>query len=540
MRLRLIWNVRTSLYHPYRCIQVKKWFHELLLVNAVRVILYLKKNWKCADCHMENAATKLRCGRCRARKSRTISDQQYSNEMKETEWKEVFDPTAKHLYYFNTNTGETQWERPLSMGPTPHASGWFGRGAAGSTAGASYERNNEQYLKRPARKQVEYMASKHTILENAYEYNIWYGRHVGGDFDAVKNDQNEPAETRCVLAKDAGMTKADKSTRNYGQTNFCLFFARGTCAMGKECRYFHRIPVRTDLERFAKDEAHDIFGRERHRDFKDDMTGVGAMTKPCRTLFVGNLVKSEYASPRELEEVLWRHFGEWGEVENINLISRLSIAFIRFRFRSTAEFAKEAMSNQALDHNEILNIRWAHEDPNPVATDAAVRADADALVELLQKRGVAVNDKNAEFDTPADYHLPPNKKPRLDDHHAYPDTDAQYNDWQPVVDQATGDTYWWNKSTDQTSRDAPAHVANANADRALAALDAADRVAAAATNKAAANSLQKSTENYTPSSSLPAGWATAHDTTNGQIYYYNTLTNQTSWQVPSLSCSDDD
>ena len=28
------------------------------------------------------------------------------------------------------------------------------------------------------------------------------------------------------------------------------------------------------------------------------------------------------------------------------------------------EFAKIAMSNQALDHDEVINVRWAVEDPN--------------------------------------------------------------------------------------------------------------------------------------------------------------------------------
>lgn len=38
-----------------------------------------------------------------------------------------------------------------------------------------------------------------------------------------------------------------------------------------------------------------------------------------------------------------------------------------------AEFAKEAMGNQSLDQNEILCLRWAHDDPNPVAQDAINR-----------------------------------------------------------------------------------------------------------------------------------------------------------------------
>lgn len=77
---------------------------------------------------------------------------------------------------------------------------------------------------------------------------------------------------------------------------------------------------------------------------------MGSVLKPCRTLFVGSIACRKYADPRACEAALWRGFGEWGEVENVNLISRLSIAFVRFRSRAGAEFAKEAMANQTLEH----------------------------------------------------------------------------------------------------------------------------------------------------------------------------------------------
>ena len=50
--------------------------------------------------------------------------------------------------------------------------------------------------------------------------------------------------------------------------------------------------------------------------------------------------------PKVLEAALWKHFGEWGEVENVNLIARLSIAFVRYRYRCGAEIGREAMGNQ--------------------------------------------------------------------------------------------------------------------------------------------------------------------------------------------------
>jgi hypothetical protein len=145
------------------------------------------------------------------------------------------------------------------------------------------------------------------------------------------------------------------------------------CAKGVECIFFHRIP--TPRDDAACDELVDCFGRQRHAKHRDDMNGTGSFANPCRTLYVGGLQKEHYGRGK-LEEALKRHFIEWGEIEEAKVIHRLSIGFVRFRLRTSSgtiktnvetlhvlfisisvyfgdlfsEFAKEAMSNQALDH----------------------------------------------------------------------------------------------------------------------------------------------------------------------------------------------
>lgn len=119
---------------------------------------------------------------------------------------------------------------------------------------------------------------------------------------------------------------------------FCLHFARGACAKGPDCTFYHRCPTPDDDAR--TDELVDCFGRSRHSKHRDDMNGTGSFMKPCRTLFVGNFNKGRYASEEALELAMWRHFGEWGELENVNVIHRLSVAFPRYRLRTSAEFAK--------------------------------------------------------------------------------------------------------------------------------------------------------------------------------------------------------
>lgn len=39
-------------------------------------------------------------------------------------WREALDPTTKQIYYYNTETKETQWMRPTVMGAAPSGTGW--------------------------------------------------------------------------------------------------------------------------------------------------------------------------------------------------------------------------------------------------------------------------------------------------------------------------------------------------------------------------------------------------------------------------------
>ena len=90
----------------------------------------------------------------------------------------------------------------------------------------------------------------------------------------------------------------------------CLFFARGCCPYGWECEYLHTLP---DPEVNIPDTSKDCFARDKFADYRDDMGGVGSFTRQNRTLYVGRI--KETGTGPETEEVVKRHFKEWGEIE---------------------------------------------------------------------------------------------------------------------------------------------------------------------------------------------------------------------------------
>ncbi|KAF2854283.1 RNA binding protein [Plenodomus tracheiphilus IPT5] len=202
-------------------------------------------------------------------------------------------------------------------------------------------------------------------------FNIWYNKWSGGDRED-KYLSKTAAQGRCNVAKDSGYTKADKTPGSY----FCLFFARGICPKGVDCEYLHRLPTVTDI--FPSNI--DCFGRDKHSDYRDDMGGVGSFQRQNRTLYIGRIHVTD-----DIEEIVSRHFQEWGQIERTRVLTARGVAFVTYMNEANSQFAKEAMAHQSLDHNEILNVRWATVDPNPQAAKREAHRIEEQAAEAIRK-----------------------------------------------------------------------------------------------------------------------------------------------------------
>ena len=226
--------------------------------------------------------------------------------------------------------------------------------------------------RRPARPQVDPSTLKsEPPPQTGTIFNIWYNKWSGGDREDKYLSQTH-APGRCDVARDSGYTRADRVAGSY----FCLFFARGACPRGHECEYLHRLPGPHD--HFNPNV--DCFGRDKHSDYRDDMGGVGSFLRPNRTLYVGRIHPGD-----AIEEAVARHFAEWGEVERTRVLTGRGVAFVTYAGEANAQFAKEAMAHQSLDHDEILNVRWATMDPNPLAQKREARRIEEQAAEAVRR-----------------------------------------------------------------------------------------------------------------------------------------------------------
>ncbi|EFN52859.1 hypothetical protein CHLNCDRAFT_138339 [Chlorella variabilis] len=300
--------------------------------------------------------------------------------------------------------------------------------------------------KRLARKQVDAPVTGHEEVHAAGTVNIWTGRVLKEYRKPRENRKKEASAYRCHPKIDSGWTRGEGSGVEY----CCLYFARGICHHGHSCDFLHRLPTAQDEERHRTDYSHDIFGRERlpgHMDGRKK--GVGSYERECKTLYV-HYGGAGTLPTEQVRNIVGDNFGEWGPIENVHLVPSKTLAFIRrylqhlrhllplrYQWRSSAEFAKVAMHQQTLrgcDTTEILDVRWANDDPNPRAVVRVQQEREDALRDAYAKArraaaagGCAVNElaPDAKRARIQQLHLAATVQPGLASA-SYPNTDAQY------------------------------------------------------------------------------------------------------------------
>lgn len=323
-------------------------------------------------------------------------------------WVLFYDRVTGNPYFYNIVTHATAWEDP-----EPDAN-FAGGVRDSSTEGDDIPDNPAEngtlmdevdasilvglppYIStawrcRNARQQAKLDSKSVAYREGEDSFNLWYHKYTSDRFDTTIV---EPAESKCDPWADAGLTRADQDTSR--STVFCIWFAKGACSRGAECAYRHRVPTRDDDN--GNEQMYDIFGRKRHAEHKDDMGGVGSFLKDCRCLYISELVvdRDSPDAVQRLEAQLWRLFHPFGPIESIRVIPNKAIAFIKYEYRSAAEFAKVACANQPLGLSRAINVRWAFEDPNPRAAEQANIDNRTAFYASVERRIAAMSSKDRE------------------------------------------------------------------------------------------------------------------------------------------------
>eukprot|EP01080_Neovahlkampfia_damariscottae_P007400 gene7400-11724_t len=237
--------------------------------------------------------------------------------------------------------------------------------------------------------------------EGGQDYNIWYHKHIGSKRERF-GVELEKSATRTNISKDSGWSIGCSQKDPY----FCLFFAKGECSQGPDCKFMHRLPTKQDEERIPI--TKDVFGRDKYAVDREDMMGVGSFNRECKTLYVVNL---KNLPGNELDESLKKHFKEFGKLEFIRSFPEKCFAFIKYELRLCAEFAKEAMNLQSLDNGEVIQVKWSQDDVNPMVQSSENLAKRQKLMDKIEQKGIDIKDLPFNYPQnykPSDTKLPEN------------------------------------------------------------------------------------------------------------------------------------
>lgn len=83
--------------------------------------------------------------------------------------------------------------------------------------------------------------------------------------------------------------------------------------------YLHRLPGTHNV--LAPNV--DVFGRDKFSGYRDDMGGVGSFMRQNRTVYIGRIHVTD-----DIEEIVARHFAEWGKIERSKYSSYLQMMLI--------------------------------------------------------------------------------------------------------------------------------------------------------------------------------------------------------------------
>lgn len=206
------------------------------------------------------------------------------------------------------------------------------------------------------------------------------------------------------------------------------------------------------------------------------------------------------------------------------------------------------MDRQSLDQEELLAVKWAHDDPNPVAKEAIEKANKDALAALLLARGINL-DTDTGFDYPSQYEVPSancaltsteesenqadggessRKQSEATGESDEPEGHAYYIKYYgDAGEEALDDDYDGTEAAGSRKRLRVENVGNA------AGVDISSNVKLYPNTDAqyATNEPVADVSSTTSASNAAGEWLAATDPTSGATYYYHSVTGETSWGV---------
>ena len=346
-----------------------------------------------------------------------------------------------------------------------------------------------------------------------------------------------PALPRCWPETDTIKTAGE--TR--GCFTVCIDWARGSCSSGVNCSLRHSLPKEQDEVRAlwsADGLAQDIFGRK-----ACPLTATSAFNP--LTCSIIHIVRGVPAgnSQHDRRRLLERGFSEWGAIAHIWFLADANQAYVKFKWRSTAQVVLEALQGRPLfaddEEGQPLELAWCTVDPAQVqarqgremamlaAHEARERREAvGSLYARFEQRERGAGSGGAGSGGGGGGGGGSGKRPRAQEQevpaHSKAQATAGSGEWAAWMEAETPTPI--NAVTDEYPGGLLAQSAAPSQGRAA-------EIAAAVASSAAAAPTAVDSQADLPQ--LPDGWCAGVDPNSGYRYFYHIATGKSQWHLPT-------
>ena len=449
-------------------------------------------------------------------------------------WVEATDPSSGRAYFYNTKTGETSWERPA---------------ARTDDESVREETNQESGVGNSA------LPAESTNLDAAAVNSTAEEGEDSGLRDTQATDDTEvDAET-----DDPTAVMEHSSVNNDGVTEVDAFSTTQVLKKGwiettdpasGQIYYFNPATNETSWEKPLESPKSVEREAATARDLQPPETEDQAITEEAGAPQLPDNMQHEdvnadpshasvgLATDPSLEELVTEHDEPADLPEGWIEAKDPSSGRTYYYDTATNETSWERPplpTKEIDDEQEVL-----HSDPKHPSQSPEIETEGNATAEL------GPTQSNAEMDQSS---VDPSHVSQQDPGFASaeaPEPEMENSvlpaGWVEGTDPSSGQTFYYNAKTNETSWEKPASSAIDEFTEEPETESFPAEHASVAGSHGGDDLTQnvQSTEHDSHASSLPPGWSKATDPSSGKTYFFNSTTNESSWERPTVSSSMDD